>query len=127
MLNTLTRALRVSPDGARLYAGTTDEDVGFTAATTDEARVSILAAAQRLAPAIAGLAVDGVTACLRPMSEDGLPIIGAVPGWRELYLATGHGRKGILQCLATGKHLAQLMARGSSNFPLDAFSPSRLV
>ncbi len=113
------------PNGT-IYAGTTEEEAGFSAETTDEATASILEATRRLAPRTDGLAIERVTACLRPISGDGLPIIGAVPGWRALYLATGHGRKGILPCLVTGRYLAQLIARGKSDYPLDPFSPARL-
>ena len=36
------------------------------------------------------------TACLRPWSYDGIPIVCRAPGWDNLYICTGGGRKGIL-------------------------------
>jgi glycine/D-amino acid oxidase-like deaminating enzyme len=67
-----------------------------------------------------------MSACLRPYSTDELPIIGAVPGIDGLFMATGHGFKGITLCLVTGKNLAELMIQGASSFPMDEFSPARL-
>ena len=64
---------------------------------------------------------------LRPYSTDDLPIIGSVPGLDGMYLATGHGFKGITLCLITGKSLAELIVTGASSFTLDAFSPGRLA
>jgi glycine oxidase len=110
-----------------LLAGTTMEDVGFDRGSTMEARNTIMEAVARLAPATQEAPIRDTTACLRPYSEDGLPIIGAVPGADGLYLATGHGFKGITLCLITGWSLAQLIARGTTDFPLDDFSPARLV
>ena len=110
-----------------LLAGTTEERVGFVRETTPEGKASILQAALRLAPSLADAQLVDVTACLRPLSLDELPIIGPVPGWRGLFLATGHGRKGILTGLATGKYLAQLIAEGRSDYPLVPFSPERLT
>jgi glycine/D-amino acid oxidase-like deaminating enzyme len=114
------------PSGS-LYIGTTIEDVGFDANTTTEARDSILEAVARLAPQIIDLPIKQMTACLRPYSTDDMPIIGAVPGIDGLFIATGHGFKGITLCLVTGKNLAQLMVEGTSDFALDDFSPARLT
>jgi D-amino-acid dehydrogenase len=68
-----------------------------------------------------------MSACLRPYSTDELPIIGAVPGIDGLFMATGHGFKGITLCLVTGKNLAELIVTGESSFAIDAFAPSRLA
>ena len=113
--------------GGDLLAGTTMEDAGFDPHPTVEAQNAIMEAAVRLAPTLLEAPIREVTACLRPYSKDERPIIGAVPGWESLYIATGHGFKGVTLSLITGKSLAQLIARGSSGFPLDEFSPARLV
>ena len=110
-----------------LLVGTTIEDVGFDRGPTQEARDAILEAAVRLAPALIDAPVRDVTACLRPYSLDNRPLIGAVPGKEGLFLATGHGFKGITLCLITGKIMAQLIARGRSDFPLDEVTPARLL
>ena len=45
----------------------------------------------------------------RPMTWDDLPILGAAPGWKNLWLATGHGMLGITLSAATGQMLADLI------------------
>jgi len=110
-----------------LFAGTTIEDVGFDKTPTQDARDSIMEAVIRLAPQVIDIPIKDVSACLRPYSTDDLPIIGAVPGIDGLFMATGHGFKGITLCLVTGKNLAEFIVTGESSFALDAFAPSRLA
>ena len=40
---------------------------------------------------------------LRPYTPDGLPVIGPVPGFERLVVATGHGRMGITVAPSTGR------------------------
>jgi glycine/D-amino acid oxidase-like deaminating enzyme len=53
----------------------------------------------------------GLSACrrYRPVTGDGLPLIGAVPGTRGAYVATGHGVWDILNAPATGEAMAELI------------------
>lgn len=110
-----------------VYVGTTEEEAGFEAETTAEGKESILAAVARFAPEAAWLPVLTATACLRPVSDDGLPLMGAAPGRDGLYVATGHGRKGILLCLASGKAMADFIVTGRSAIAIDAFDPARFA
>jgi glycine oxidase len=114
------------PSG-KLMVGTTEEDAGFDPQPTLQGQAAIMDAVLRLAPRLRGVPIREVTACLRPLSADGLPFIGAAPSWRGLYLATGHGRKGILLCLITGKHLARLIVQGRTDPSIAEFSPFRLA
>ena len=55
-----------------------------------------------------------------------MPIVGAMPGWDNLYLVTGGGRKGILWSTGMAHGLAELIVKGSSEVPdLTALSLSR--
>jgi glycine oxidase len=110
-----------------IFVGTTIEEVGFDSEPTSEARDSIMEAVARIAPQVLDIPIKQMSACLRPYSADDMPIIGAVPGIDGLYIATGHGFKGITLCLVTGKNLAELMIQGTSSFPMDEFSPARLA
>ena len=68
------------------------------------------------------------TACLRPLSSDGLPIMGAVPGLDGAYVATGHGRQGILQSPPSGKAMAELILDGGTDtVDLGPFDPARFA
>jgi glycine/D-amino acid oxidase-like deaminating enzyme len=60
----------------------------------------------RYVPAIATAPVVATRACARPVSPDGRPLIGPVPGVRGAYVAAGHGPWGI----STGPGTARLLA-----------------
>jgi glycine/D-amino acid oxidase-like deaminating enzyme len=66
----------------------------------------ILLGATRFVPAMADAPIRGVRACARPQSVDGRPLIGRVPGRRNLYVCAGHGPWGI----STGPASARLVA-----------------
>ena len=78
-------------------------------------------------PALAEAAVREVWSGVRPMSRDGLPILGWAPGIENLFVATGHGGQGVM--LGGGSaRLAAEMVTGSQTFVASApFSPDRSV
>jgi glycine oxidase len=78
-----------------------------------------------LAPGLRHGEVASAWAGLRPGSPDGLPVIGRLPGWENVYVATGHFRNGILLAPVTGKLIAQLIAGGETEVPLGPFRPER--
>ena len=81
--------------------------------------------ATKLMPFLKDAEVAKHTACLRPLTPDWLPIVGAAPGWDNAYLATGAGKKGILLAPAIGKATADIITSGKTNIPLDGFAPER--
>ena len=88
------------------------------------------AAAQSLArlTSIGKMAPHRIQACLRPLLPDGLPSIGAVPGTRNAFIATGHNLFGVLWAPGTGKALSELILDGhSSSLDLTPFHPARFV
>ncbi len=90
----------------RVIAGATEELAGFDAQTTTAGVSSMVAVANALVPVLAAAPQHSVWAGLRPVSADGLPLLGAVPGWDNVHVATGHGRNGILLTPLTGRLLA---------------------
>lgn len=107
-----------------IWVGTTEERVGFDDQPTPEARGSIMKGATAVVPALSQASrLVLQTACLRPVSDDGLPIIGEVPGWDGVYVATGAGRNGILLGPAMGQAIADLVTMGESRcsklFPIS--------
>ncbi len=66
---------------------------------------------------------------VRPLCVDRMPLVGPVPGWRGVYLATGHGTKGIHLCAITGRIVADQIVRGQTEVPVpvEAFSPERFA
>ena len=83
------------PDGL-VWTGSTEEEEGYNAETTSAARDIIWQNAAQMAPDLAGAELVKQTACLRPVTPDGIPIVDRLPGWDNVYVATGAGRKGIL-------------------------------
>ena len=84
--------------------------------------------AASISPILARSKVVARQACYRPITRDGLPMIGSVPGLRGAYVATGHGVWGILNAPATGEALADLIVDGrATTFSLSAFDPARFA
>lgn len=67
------------------------------------------------------------SACYRPLTVDGVPLIGPVAGAPGVYLATGHASWGILNAPATGRMVSEMILDGAST-SVDAtpFALSRL-
>jgi len=61
---------------------------------------------------------------LRPMSVDGLPIVGPIGGVKGLSVATGHGMLGLTLGPVTGQMIANLV-RGNDEPRLEALAPAR--
>jgi glycine/D-amino acid oxidase-like deaminating enzyme len=81
----------------------------------------------RISPVLAGSRVLTSGACHRPITRDGLPLIGAVPGARGVYVATGHSVWGILNAPATAEAIAELILDGAARaIDLAPFDPARL-
>ncbi|HEV7891385.1 MAG TPA: glycine oxidase ThiO [Pyrinomonadaceae bacterium] len=112
----------------RLLAGSTTEHAGFDASVTDEGVETIKRNAVEIAPAVASLALEESWAGLRPKASDGLPVIGESEDVKGLFYATGYYRNGILLAPASGRIVADLVTRGTTNLApraLTAFSPAR--
>lgn len=62
---------------------------------------------------------------MRPMTPDGLPVIGKVPEMENAYIATGHAMVGMSMAPATGKIMSDLISRDNTEFDISAFKPSR--
>ena len=94
----------------------------------DDSECDVLArAAGRVSTALAAARVTRRQACYRPVTDDGLPLIGRVPGVAGAYVATGHGPWGMLNAPATGLALAEMITEGeASTLDLRAFDPARL-
>jgi glycine/D-amino acid oxidase-like deaminating enzyme len=97
------------------------------AVEVSEAACAVLArAAGRVSTALAAAPIIRRQACYRPVTDDGLPLIGRVPGVADAFVATGHGPWGMLNAPATGQALAELITEGASSVDLDPFDPARL-
>jgi glycine oxidase len=112
-------------DGTTLAGATEEHDSGFANHPTTQGRQEILQAALHMAPSLGDAEVVDQVAGLRPCSRDGLPLIGAVPGYDGLYMVAGHFRSGMLLSAISTKLIADLIEHGRSSLPLAPFDPGR--
>jgi glycine/D-amino acid oxidase-like deaminating enzyme len=99
-----------------------------TAVAPDPAALARLQAiCERLSPKLRAERILARQACFRPVTQDGLPLIGKVPGSEGVFIATGHNVWGILNAPATGEAMAELVADGAAqSTSLKPFDPARL-
>jgi glycine/D-amino acid oxidase-like deaminating enzyme len=82
---------------------------------------------RELSPVLGRSPVLARQACYRPVTEDGLPLIGSVPGLQGACVATGHSVWGILNAPGTGEAVAELVTEGTTRtLDLSPFDPARL-
>ena len=63
-------------------------------------------------------------ACARPLSADGLPLLGRAPGRDDVFVAAGHGPWGVSLGPASARLVADLVLGRAAGLPA-AFDPSR--
>ena len=91
------------------------------------AHARLEALARNISPALAAAPIKARQACFRPVTADGLPLIGAVPGIAGAYVATGHSVWGMLNAPATGEAMSELILDGAAQrVDLAPFAPGRL-
>jgi len=64
---------------------------------------------------------------MRPLTPDGIPLIGRVPGADNIYMATGHAILGMTLAPATAAVIAELIMKGESTMDLTPFDPGRFA
>jgi D-amino-acid dehydrogenase len=95
----------------RVVVGATRETgSGFDYRVTAGGVQELLTRALEVAPGLAGAALSEVRVGFRPVSPDARPILGAVPGYDGLFVATGFGPSG----LTLAPYSAALVAAAAS-------------
>ena len=110
-----------------VWVGTTEERVGFDENPSAQGKQTIMESALQALPYLIDAEVVRQTACLRPVTADGLPILGEVPGKRGVIVATGAGRKGIHLSPVMGRVAADLILNGKAGFDIGPLLPGRHV
>jgi D-amino-acid dehydrogenase len=67
----------------------------------------------------------GPWAGARPMTPDGLPVLGRLPGLSNAWVASGHGMLGITLGPGTGRAMAEAIGTGIAPTVLGPFDPMR--
>jgi D-amino-acid dehydrogenase len=80
----------------------------------------------RFVPAVAGAPTERVRMCARPLSFDGRPLVGEVPGVEGLWIAAGHGPWGISTGPATARLVADRLLGRRAPIPVE-LDPARFA
>jgi glycine oxidase len=111
----------VPRNDGRILIGATEEHVGFAKANTASAVSDLLAFGASLVPALGGARFERAWSGLRPGSADGLPYLGRVPGYENLFIAAGHFRSGLQMSPGTARLMRQSLLDQETDLLLDAF------
>jgi glycine/D-amino acid oxidase-like deaminating enzyme len=105
--------------------------VGSTLLEGDEPRAGdwmprLLKDGTRFVPSIEEARVQSTLVCARPKSFDNRPILGRVPGQDRLWLASGHGGRGMSLGAASGRLMAEAIIAGHDSGIAPQLSAARL-
>ena len=117
------RAAATPMAGSTRLAGMMDL-TGADAAPAPKRLAALVAQSSSYLPSLSRARVQEQWAGLRPMTPDGLPVIGAVPGTANAFVATGHAMLGVTLGPVTGEAIAGLLA-GEVDERLQPFDPRR--
>ena len=130
MISRLDGLLSVGSTGGRDY----DQATMFATRESDTrpteaAKLELLQRAIDVFPAVQDAELVQQLAGSRPLSPDRLPIIGPVPGWDGIMLATGHTTKGVHLGPVTGRIISSWILQGQPDveFDVDPFLPDRFA
>lgn len=115
------------PDGQVLAGATREPDAAFDATATVRGVAHLLGQTLDLVPGLGTYHFERVRVGLRPITRDGLPLLGAIDGLRDAFIATGHGSFGLETGPISGALVAQQLLGEGSAVPLDAFSNRRFI
>jgi D-amino-acid dehydrogenase len=124
----LTHYLVPWPGGRVACGGTFEVGAGFDSAVTAAGLHELLRECLTVAPGLAEAQYLQTRVGLRPTTADDRPVAGALPGWANAWVSTGHGASGLLLGPFTSKLVAeQILDRPGAARPIywSALSPSR--
>ncbi|MCA1657011.1 MAG: FAD-dependent oxidoreductase [Actinobacteria bacterium] len=110
-----------------VIAGATVEERGFDTAIDDDAHARLVARAVGLVPTLDPAAFALRWAGLRPALPDLLPALGRTKRARNVLVATGHFRNGILLAPITAAIITAALTGERTPFDLAPFSPDRFA
>ena len=116
--------LLVPRNDGSVIAGATVEEADYDDRVTAGAVQDIMNMSELLVPSLRDARLNWAVAGLRPGSPDDAPMLGSVPGWQGLHVATGHYRSGILLSAITGKLMADHITDKKPDL-IEHFSPRR--
>lgn len=121
---TAGRYLIPRQDG-HLLVGSTLEYAGFDKQASDQAADSLKQSARAMLPKLADMEPLGHWAGLRPGSGDGIPLIGRLPGFDNLYINAGQFRNGLVLAPASAELMKNLLLGETPIVDPQPYAPGR--
>ena len=116
----------VTKRNGTLVCGASEDVAGFDTSVTRRGIARLQSWNGKLFPFLAGMQPFHEWAGLRPATNDGFPLIGALKRSPSVIFASGHYRNGILLSPVTAQLVANLIEqRGTGDIPMAAFDPER--
>jgi len=115
--------LRQLADG-RVVIGERSQEYAASQPTISHA-LELFRQAQKSFPMLSATRVDQFTLEWRPMPRDGMPIVGPLPGFPAIYVATSHS--GVTLAPAIAELVARELVDGQAAAELSAFRPARFA
>lgn len=107
--------------------GATEEEAGFNTRVTPAGLRALVGLVEALGPGLLGGEVIATWAGLRPGTPDREPIVGLVPGYDNLWVASGHYRTGVQLAIGTAEVLVASLLAGAPDPLLAPLSPARFA
>ena len=118
--------IALTPLGNKIRVGGTMEIAGINDKINMNRVEGIISAVnQNMALQLPVPTTDKVWFGLRPCSPDGLPYIGNVPSYSNLYFAGGHAMLGVTLAAGTGFTLAQMIDKGTADIDMSPYRIDR--
>ena len=121
-----TRCYLVPRRDGRILVGSTVEYAGFEKGITAGGIASLIAAAVELVPSLEEFEIVEAWSGLRPDTADHLPVMGD-SGIKNLFIASGHFRNGILLAPVTAELISELILSGRAPDELQPFGVERFL
>lgn len=106
----------------KILLGATVEFVGYDKTATVDGAKQMIDAGIAIAPQLADSTFVQTWAGLRPYAKKG-PLLGYLPGYDNVVLASGHFKNGILLAPITGQLIGELLTTGKPSLSLEPFQP----
>ncbi|WP_404431818.1 glycine oxidase ThiO [Sutcliffiella horikoshii] len=116
----------VPKSGNRLLIGATMIPDTFSENVTVGGLFQLIEEAARVLPALKSATFERSWSGIRPQTGDGLPYLGQHPKYKNLVIATGHYRNGILLSPITGKLVTKMIQDEPMPVYMEAFKIDRL-
>lgn len=108
-----------------IVIGATQLETGFSTTPTVMGVYQLLRDARELLPVLSEMEIVDICAGLRPGTPDNAPLLGLVPGYDNLLVASGHYRNGILLSSISGDVMAAYLHGDDVPQYARPFSPDR--